>query len=52
MFLPNIMPRKHAVQDQIDALQLWLGKKLDFWRESRSLGRSLGLTGASSNTFS
>ena len=39
MFLPNIMPPKHAEQDQIDAK--WLGKKLVFWVESRSLGRSL-----------
>ena len=28
MFLPNIMPPKHAEQDQIDAK--WLGKKLLF----------------------
>ena len=33
------MPPKHAEQDQIDAN--WLGKKLVFWRESRSVGISL-----------
>ena len=35
MFLPTIMPPKHAEQDQIDTK--WLRKKLVFWRESRSL---------------
>ena len=30
---------KHAEQDQTDAK--WLGKKLNFWRESRRVGRSL-----------
>ena len=33
------MPPKHAEQDQIDAN--WLGKKLVFWHESRSVGISL-----------
>ena len=39
VFLPNIMPPKHAEQDQIDSK--WLGKKLVFWHESRRVGRSL-----------
>ena len=39
MFLSNIMPPKHAEQDQIDAKLL--GIKLVSWRESRRVGRSL-----------
>ena len=39
VLLPNIMPPKHAEQDQIDAK--WLGKKLVFQRESQRVRRGL-----------
>ena len=39
MFLPNIMPPKHAEQDQTDEKRLEI--KLVFWRESRRVGKSL-----------
>ena len=39
VFLPDIVPPKHAEQDQIDAK--WLEKKIDFQRDSRRIGRSL-----------
>ena len=38
-FLSNIMPPKHAEQDQIDTK--WLENKLVFWRESRRVDWSV-----------
>ena len=39
IFLPHIIPNKHAEQDEIDAK--WLGKKLAFWRESWRAGKNI-----------
>ena len=39
MFLPHILPIKHAGQEEIDAK--WLGKKLAFWRGSWRVGKNI-----------